>query len=67
MYLLAKARDRLSSAVQSWCDSLRKVAPPLEIELERELDDARIYTCAADDTECRGSEIVVGISELRVI
>jgi hypothetical protein len=47
--------------------NLGKRLIPLEIELERELDDARIYTRAANDTESRGSEIVVGISKLRVI
>jgi hypothetical protein len=47
--------------------NLGKWPPTLEIELERELDDARIYTRAANDTESWGSEIIVGISELRVI
>jgi hypothetical protein len=45
----------------------KKVNPPLEIELDRELDDARIYARAANDTESWGREIVVGISKLRVI
>jgi hypothetical protein len=39
----------------------------LEIELECELDEARIYTRAANDTERGRREIVVGISKLRVI
>ena len=43
------------------------MAPPLEIELERELDDARIYTRAANDTDSWESEVVVRISKLRVI
>ena len=36
-------------------------------KLKRELDDARIYARAANDTERWGSEIIVRISKLRVI